>query len=95
MKLKPTKRESKNLIRYGTKIALKPRKGEGVGLGVHSSSQSLSLSLGKELTIFQAEVSAIWKCEEDFLANQTKNQNILMCSDSESSLKALKKDMIN
>ena len=68
---------------------------EGVGLGLYSSSKTLSLSLGKELTIFQAEVLVILKCAEHLLAKQTKNQNLLICSDSELSLKALKKDMIN
>ena len=76
-------------------MALKSKTSEGVGLGEYSSSQTLSLSLGKELTIFQAEVLAILKFAEHLLAKQTKNQNILICSDSESSLKALKKNMIN
>ena len=64
----------------------------GVGLGVYGYNTKLYISLGQYMTIFQAEMLAIISCVEKLLEEKVNNVNILICSDSQAVLKALKKD---
>ena len=70
------------------------RTNEGVGLGIFNNHFTKFLSLGKEMTVYQAEVLAITTCVEELLDQNMSGNKILICSDSQSVLKALSKDEI-
>ncbi|CAH0712852.1 unnamed protein product, partial [Brenthis ino] len=64
------------------------KKGSDVGCGIYGLKPrfDMSVNLGKEATIFQAEVFAINKCAEVILERKLRNQNIYINSDSQAAL---------
>jgi ribonuclease HI/Fe2+ transport system protein FeoA len=67
-------------------------KGDDVDCGIYGERPKLkaSVSMGKEASIFQAEVFAINKCAEINLDRSLRNQHIYINSDSQAALLALR-----
>ena len=68
---------------------------KGIGLGIYSSTCSNYISLGKNMTVFQAEILVITGCSELLIEQDLVGHKILICSDSLSALNSFKKDKIN
>jgi len=67
------------------------RTAEGTGAGVygHSVGRRLSIYLGKNATVFQAEVYAILVCVHETETQDGPEKYVSVCSDSQAVLKAL------
>lgn len=67
------------------------KKGNDVGCGIYGERPKLkaSVSMGKEASIYQAELFAINKCVEINLERNLRNQHIYINSDSQAALLAL------
>lgn len=62
---------------------------DGTGAGVKGPNFALSKPLGKEATIFQAELIAMELCIQEIIRRAHRNQTIYILSDSQAVLKAL------
>jgi len=64
---------------------------EGTGAGVFGQSvnRRLSISLGKNTTVFQAELYAILACVHEVRTQDWPEKYVSICSDSQAALKAL------
>jgi ribonuclease HI len=68
----------------------------GTGLGVYNSGLDIAISanVGPNATVFQTEIKAIEICAKELIARDTQGECILMFSDSQSALRALKQNKI-
>src|ERR1700744_2510551 len=64
---------------------------EGTGAGIYCEELKLEVSipLGISATVFQSETLAISSCCRILIEQQLKDKKIVICSDSESTIKAL------
>ena len=81
--------KSANLIWYTDGSKTK----DSVSTGFYSTEHSSIVNLGKLMTVYEAEVLGIIKVGEYLIENKTKNKNILICTDSEATVKSLRKDL--
>lgn len=64
---------------------------EGTGAGIYCEelNYNISIPLGMMTTVFQSEVVAILEGSSELLQRRVEGKSILICTDSESSIKAL------
>jgi hypothetical protein len=72
----------------------KTNKGTGAGVYCYGTSLICSFSLGRNTTVFQAEVYAIKACADANMDRNYKNRNIYILSGSQAAIKALDKHQI-
>nr|XP_034195012.1 uncharacterized protein LOC117611185 [Osmia lignaria] len=69
----------------------KTRSGTGAGIAGESPRVEMTHKLGHHVTVFQAEVFAIWACAKNNLDRAHSGKHIYICSDSLAALRALHK----
>nr|XP_034192179.1 uncharacterized protein LOC117609676 [Osmia lignaria] len=69
----------------------KTRSGTGAGIAGESPRVEMTHKLGHQVTVFQAEVFAIWACAKYNLERAHSGKHIYICSDCLAALRALHK----
>ncbi|XP_017890417.1 uncharacterized protein LOC108631187 [Ceratina calcarata] len=84
-------KEYENWIKWYTDGSKNEEGDTGCAWITNDPNKGNNVYLGKHTTVYQAEAIAITRCAEEMIENETKNESIVIFTDSESTVKTMEK----